>query len=269
MVIFTRAGRAKVIEDHKKALESAEAVFSDRYAKNECGKKDLAKFVIQNAVESGGFGVVFKAEMDGELYAIKRQRKEGNHTLFIREKKILYALSKSIFIVELFWTWKTRDYCYLIMDYAPYGDLYRIERIPHTEERVKLLLCQVVMGLQFIHASNVIFRDLKPANILVYERVYAKKPYTCAVDWWAFGITMFELMTAKGVSPFHPVGTSLDDVAKFTAENEPEGLDRFSDAAKDLLTKLLNKDPAQRLGSGLGGCDVIKKHEWFSGIDFD
>lgn len=92
-----------------------------------------------------------------------------------------------------------------------------------------------------------------------------KRGYGKAVDWWALGILTFEMI--QGDSPFrHKVPTMLFE--KIMTE-DPKFTDRFNSEAKDLITKLLNKNPAKRLGCGPHGAEEIKSHPFFSDIDFD
>ncbi|XP_003737423.1 putative serine/threonine-protein kinase PRKY [Galendromus occidentalis] len=216
----TRRRTASIVENYSRDLESAEATFAERYERNECPKQTVVGFLDLTEIASGTYGTVYKGKWLSKdeggqtverFYAIKRQGKREDPTGAIREKKILFALSVSSFVVKLHWSWKTHYFCYLVMDYAPNGNLYQIGRIPHSEETVELLLCQIVMGLEFIHACNVIWRDLKPNNILVFERgllklsdfgmasdrprdisgtlkymapeVFTGEPQTGAVDW--------------------------------------------------------------------------------------
>ncbi|KAG8991346.1 AGC protein kinase Gad8 [Tulasnella sp. JGI-2019a] len=88
--------------------------------------------------------------------------------------------------------------------------------------------------------------------------------YTKTVDWWTLGVLLYEMMT--GLPPYYDENTNdmyrkiLNDTLRFGEEIGPD--------ARDLLTKLLTRDPAQRLG--VDGADEIKRHPFFSKhIDFD
>ncbi|XP_003744999.1 cAMP-dependent protein kinase catalytic subunit gamma-like [Galendromus occidentalis] len=303
MPIFTRGKRADIIVAYQNDLDHAEANFNMRYESNACPKEDIANFALEEMVAEGGFGTVYKARKNGNIYAIKKQPKGNRCVRLIWEKKITYAF-KNIFLVELFATWKNDLNTFMIMDYAPYGDLYDIGTIPHPESRLKVLLGQVVLGLEYIHCCNLIHRDLKPDNILVFEKgllklcdfgvavrassrptgtagtlrfmapeMHGDKPYTCAVDWWALGIMMYELLTEKDANPFYDdsEGLTRKEIIDRVCHRDPEELRNppTSNPARAMVAQLLFKDPNQRLGFGLGGCQGIKKHVWFSDIDFD
>eukprot|EP00798_Chlamydomonas_sp_ICE-L_P007879 gene7879-1089_t len=89
--------------------------------------------------------------------------------------------------------------------------------------------------------------------------------HSAPVDWWSFGILIFELV--YGTSPFR--GVRRDD----TFENVLKAPLRFpskpvvSEQCQDLITQLLVKDPANRLGTK-SGAEEIKKHPFFAGINF-
>jgi len=86
-----------------------------------------------------------------------------------------------------------------------------------------------------------------------------------AVDWWSLGIFMYEM--AAGTTPFkgakrdHTFNNVMNNDLQFPTTPE------FSPELKDLLTKLLHKDPAKRLGS-VGGAEDIKRHPFFGSINF-
>jgi protein-serine/threonine kinase len=86
-----------------------------------------------------------------------------------------------------------------------------------------------------------------------------------SVDWWTLGVFVFELL--YGVTPFkgHDNEMTLANIVARALEfpREPP----VSAAAKDLVTSLLAKDPARRLGATVGAA-VIKRHPFFSGVNW-
>lgn len=83
--------------------------------------------------------------------------------------------------------------------------------------------------------------------------------YTKAVDWWTLGVLLYEMLT--GLPPFYSEDVNemyrriLQDPLRFGDEVHPD--------ARNLLTLLLNRDPAQRLGNGSSGAQDIKNHDFF------
>lgn len=94
--------------------------------------------------------------------------------------------------------------------------------------------------------------------------------YTKVVDWWTLGVLLYEMIV--GLPPFYSENTNemyrkiLEDPLKFPADDGSEG-PVVSSAAKSLLSKLLFRDSQGRLGSN--GAEEIKKHPFFSNIDWD
>ena len=98
--------------------------------------------------------------------------------------------------------------------------------------------------------------------------IILRKWYGKAVDWWTFGCFLYELLT--GVPPFYSAErsefyrTELFEKILFSV---PKFLTTFSPSVKDLLAKLLEKEPSKRLG--YNGAKDIKSHPWFIGVNWD
>lgn len=168
------------------------------------------------------------------------------------------------------------------------------------EANAQFYILAVADTLAFMHRCHYIFRDLKPENIMIGDDGYpvivdfgfAKhcpddRTYTfcgtpnyvapevitnsghgSAVDYWALGITLFELIT--GENPFWFEG--MDQVSLYDAicSEEPYAYkEDKSDELKDLTNQLLVKDPARRLGSLSGGFEDLVEHSFFKSLKLE
>ena len=177
------------------------------------------------------------------------------------------------------------------------------------EDLVRFYTAQIAVALQYLHNLEITYRDLKPENILLDEDGYIKlcdfgssviirgtekvknfagspeyaapeiitySGHNFMCDWWSLGILIYELL--YGNTPFFNmdktrmydlINTGAISFPKFIqieGEEKPRNY-KVSEDAKNIISKFLEKDPGTRLGRQ--GLDEIKKHPFFSGINFD
>eukprot|EP00027_Filamoeba_sp_ATCC50430_P017759 CAMPEP_0168570170 /NCGR_PEP_ID=MMETSP0413-20121227/16574_1 /TAXON_ID=136452 /ORGANISM="Filamoeba nolandi, Strain NC-AS-23-1" /LENGTH=658 /DNA_ID=CAMNT_0008602767 /DNA_START=34 /DNA_END=2010 /DNA_ORIENTATION=- len=213
------------------------------------------------------------------------------------EKNVLKSISHP-FIVRLYSTFKDKANLYLLMEFVPGGELFnyirRATRLPNDAARI--YAAEIILALEYLHSKDILYRDLKPENLLIDETGHIKltdfgfakfvpertmsmcgtpeyiapeiilsKGHAKPVDWWSLGILIFEMLA--GYPPFNdePNRTIFEKIVN----DKPEIPSFFDDNARDLIEKLLCVDPTRRLGSLRGGVQDIKSHPWFSGIDFN
>jgi len=270
-------------------------------------KSQLSDYDLLKVIGKGSFGKVMlvrktKGDRQGQVFAMKilnkrtiMERNEVEHTK--SEKNILMKLDHP-FLVKLHWSFQSPDKLYFIMDYVNGGELFfHLQKDKKfTEERVRFYCAEIVAGLEHLHQNGVIYRDLKPENLLLTSEghcvmtdfglskeglfdkndrtgtfcgtpeylapeVLEGKGYTKAVDWWSFGTLMYEMLT--GLPPFYCEDVQQMYTKIMTAELEIP--DFISAPANDLLTKLLERDPDCRLSDS----EKIKNHEFFSPINWE
>ncbi|XP_041663289.1 rhodopsin kinase GRK1-like [Cheilinus undulatus] len=262
----------------------------------------------------GGFGEVSACQMKatGKLYACKklnkkRLKKRKGYEGAMVEKRILEKVH-SRFIVSLAYAFQTKEELCLVMTIMNGGDLkYHIylvdENNPGFEEpRACFYTAQIIQGLEHLHQKRIIYRDLKPENVLLdndgnvrisdlglavelkegktLTKGYAGTPgymapemlkgekYDTSVDYFTLGVTLFEFMAAK--NPFRNRGEKVDreEMKERMLTREVNYPDNFSEHAKSLCEGLTAREVNQRMGFKNGCCDEIRAHPFFSGINW-
>jgi len=205
-------------------------------------------FVTLRILGRGGFGAVSacKKSDTGRLYAMKVMDKRRIHakraeTLVLNERAIL-AKTHSPFVVGLRYAFQTPTNLVLVQDLMVGGDLsYHIAHSPDRclpEAQARFYTAQIVLALEHLHSNRIVYRDLKPDNVLMDEdgnvaladlglavvmpcsgytqgrcgtRGYwapemvhkpggARQAYSFSVDWWSLGCVLYEML--HGVCPF-------------------------------------------------------------------
>lgn len=255
-----------------------------------------------------GTVLLVKQARTGKLYAQKQFRKASLtvHKQVVEQTKtervILESINRHPFVVKLYYAFQDHEKLYLILEYAEGGELFTrmlTERM-FPEDTAAFYLAEMVLALEHLHHNvGVVYRDLKPENCLLDSEghllltdfglskvavdgehhcrsmtgtleymapeVLLQQNYGTAVDWWSFGILGFDLLT--GSSPFR---ANNDAKIREKILKSKLTLPYFlSSDAKDLLTRLLRKEPKKRLGGNMPkDMHVIKNHRFFRKIDW-
>ncbi|CAE7222535.1 egl-4 [Symbiodinium sp. CCMP2456] len=254
----------------------------------------------------GGFGAVELVEhvSTGETYALKALSKgyvvkSGMQQSVMSEKNV-QLMCDSPFIVKLFETYNGSQTLYFLLELALGGELYATynkKGLFGKEPHAKFYLAGVVLAFEHLHSKKIVFRDLKPENLLLNEqgrvkltdmglaKVIIGKTYTTcgtpdyfapeliastghthAVDWWTCGILLFELLSGhppfESAYPMQIYQKVTKGINKVTFPPKCKG------AAEDLVRSLCKKDPSERLPMKKGGVANLKKHTFFKGFDW-
>ncbi|KAF4324475.1 hypothetical protein BBO99_00000159 [Phytophthora kernoviae] len=242
---------------------------------------------------------------EGVFYAMKGIRKKlviqrGLVEATNAERRILDRI-KHPYVATLCYAFQTEAKLYLLSKYYPGGNLLDQMRLARrfTEDRTRLYTAEVALAIRHLHQNDIIYRDLKLENVLVdsdghvaltdfgmskenmpdegrtttfvgtYQmmapEVFSGKSYSRAVDWWALGVMVYEMI--DGRTPFNAKTNRLikERIVNVDLKFSP----RFTEDAKDFVSKLLTKNEDNRLGSGEHGFDHIKNHPWFKGLAWD
>ncbi|GBE59035.1 AGC kinase [Babesia ovata] len=270
-------------------------------------KLQKENFEFVRTLGTGGFGRVLLAIPKGvegieEPCAVKRQKK---YTLIVQkqvdhvisEKKLLASVNHP-FIVNMLGTFKDPQYIYIVMECVFGGDFFgylrSIDRL--NSDAAMFYAGQITAIFEYMHSHNIIYRDLKPENLLVgrdgylkltdfgFAKVVEMRTYTLcgtpeylapeillnkghgkAVDWWTLGILIYEMLV--GYPPFYnedPMG-----IYKKTLECRPVYPSFYNPDAKELTKKLLTFDPSKRIGNLHKGAEDVRTSKWLSPLDFD
>ena len=267
----------------------------------------LEDFKVLKVIGRGSFGKVNLVEYlpTHETFAMKSLKKDIlieqeqiENTLL--EKEILQSIDYP-FLCGLVFCFQTEERIYFIMPFLNGGELFQHLRKFRTfdEDKVRFYGAQIALALDYLHSKGIIYRDLKPENILMDEEGYLKladfgmakklkddekamsfcgtpeylapeiitmEGHDKNADWWSFGILLFEMLC--GLPPFYVENLDkMYEMIKTSSIKFPKRI-ALSEDAKDVIRKLLEKNPKKRLGSQ-SGIEEIKNHPFFASLDFD
>lgn len=295
-----------------KSLSFVEAEFifnkMDEHKAEEKKKKiNLDAFEIIKVIGKGSFGKVFlvRDRTNQLLYAMKVLKKDyiikKNQVEHTKTERSVLGYIHHPYIVGLNMAFQTADKLFFILDYCSGGELFfqlgKVGRF--SEDRSKFYAAQIILALEYIHKRGVIYRDLKPENVLldakgnvrltdfglskegirdhsrgansfcgtpeyIAPEVLLQTGYGRAVDWWSLGALLYEMIT--GLPPFY--SRNRETMFERIRNAELSFPQQISVQAKDLLSKLLKRDPDERLGSGGQDATEIKVHPFFHDIDW-
>lgn len=143
----------------------------------------IKDFEIIKPISKGAFGSVYlsKKKTTAEYFAIKVLKKadmvaKNQVTNVKAERAIMMWQGESDFVAKLYWTFSSKDYLYLVMEYLNGGDCASLIKILGglPEDWVKKYLGEVILGVEHLHSRGIIHRDLKPDNLLIDQKGHLK-----------------------------------------------------------------------------------------------
>jgi len=237
-------------------------------------------------------------------YSLKKLRKnqviQTKQQENVRNERAVLATIDSSFCCKLYGTYQDKFNIYLLMEAVLGGELFTVLRWNQrfSEKTARFYTACVVLAFEHLHSKNIIYRDLKPENLLIANNGYCKlidfgfakkRDDSCtlcgtpeylspevilqngsqnfAVDWWALGIFVYEMII--GHAPFQnsPQVKMYEKILTYEVDFPPDV--PVSNRVGHLICCLLEKDAYRRLGSGLQGTAQILNHPWFQGLNWD
>eukprot|EP01113_Clastostelium_recurvatum_P026688 TRINITY_DN3203_c0_g1_i1.p1 TRINITY_DN3203_c0_g1~~TRINITY_DN3203_c0_g1_i1.p1 ORF type:complete len:1543 (+),score=208.48 TRINITY_DN3203_c0_g1_i1:151-4779(+) len=135
----------------------------------------IEDFELLKAITKGGFGKVFLARKrrTGDIYAIKRLNKadmvKKNQADHVRIERNILAYTSNPFVVKMYYSFQSRDYLYLVMEFLPGGDCFSLLQNLGSldEDMARMFIAETVLALDYLHTLGIVHRDLKPDNLLI------------------------------------------------------------------------------------------------------
>ncbi|CAI7786359.1 unnamed protein product, partial [Closterium sp. NIES-54] len=240
--------------------------------------------------------------MEEEVERLRREISSTGRQSQISPQLASPAEVRHPFLVPLRWALQSETRLFLILDFMPGGELFfhlKRER-RFKDDRARLYAAELLLALGHLHSLGVIYRDLKPENILLDAQGHVRiadfglakehiadnssastfcgtpeylapevlggKGHGRAVDWWSLGILLFEMVV--GVPPFYDRNVNIMYNKIVNAPLVfPITVTNFY--LRDLISKLLVREPSLRLGAGPTDAAEIMRHEFFRGMDWD
>ena len=263
-------------------------------------------FEMLKTLGQGYYGRVFLCEKKDtkKLYAVKVMSKliiiKRNFFEGLENEKYILEKVRNPFVVNLEYCFASPSYVFFVMEFKQGGELYHHlrKRNRFSEKVTKFYGAQILLGLDYLHSLDIMYRDMKPENILLDEHgnasladygiskilkgsettrtfvgtpdyvapeIVLQKGHDKRVDIWCFGIILYEMI--YGLPPFYnkQQNIMLNNIIK-TNPTFPKVI-KISKDIEDLISKCLKKNPNERIGNT--GLHELMEHPFFADVNWD
>lgn len=262
----------------------------------------LADFKTVGILGKGSFGSVKLVEAKGKQYALKAVSKQHVSKLkqeehMMNERNIMLKIHHP-FVVVMYQAFQDRDYLYFLLEPALGGELFTVlrDKSYFKQHEAMFYAASVVSVFEYLHSKDIIYRDLKPENLLLDDKGYLKvtdfgfakvvkdrtwtlcgtpdylapeiissRSHGKGVDWWTLGILTYEMLVSY--PPFF-CDNAMEVYARIMHAKLKFPKD-FNRNAESFIRALLKTKPSSRLGVIAGGAQTVKKHSWFKGFKWN
>ena len=273
-------------------------------------KLNLNEYEVGDTLGTGSFGRVriAKNKKTKQYVALKIMKKmeiiRSKQTDHIMNEIKILALINHPFVINFDGFTQDDKYLYLSLELVNGGELFTylrgigrftVEQSLYIQYNIRFYAAQIISIFEYLHSKNIIYRDLKPENVLIDKTGYLKltdfgfakivegRTYTLCgtpeylapeiilnkghgkpVDWWTVGVLLYEMIA--GIDPF-----SNDDpmmVYQKILKGKIKFPSGFDSNAKSLIKHLLDGDLTKRYGNLKGGVNDIKGHRFFKSFSW-
>uniref|UniRef100_A0A8C1LVU5 non-specific serine/threonine protein kinase n=1 Tax=Cyprinus carpio TaxID=7962 RepID=A0A8C1LVU5_CYPCA len=224
-------------------------------------------------ISNGAYGTVYlvRHKETRQRFAMKKINRQNlilrNQIQQVFVERDILTFAENPFVVSMFCSFETRRHLCMVMDLL-ITSMGHIKLTDFGLSKIGLMNMTTNLYEGHIEKDTREFIDKQVCGTPEYiaPEVILRQGYGKPVDWWAMGIILYEFLV--GCVPFF--GDTTEELFGQVVSDEiiwPDGDDALPVDTQDLITRLLNQNPQDRLGRG--GASEVKQHMFFSGLDWN